>query len=169
MMWELLDPFSGKVTDLDLYLEGIHRIFKTDFEELPLPWATNDSFVHHKKLPPVLEWPQGFWHIISTTNTFKDHRDIDFERCRRLHWIRPMILLFNRFYPEQGNGEIHWWKSRPRRNASTRYAIASPDFSYVVIIEERRDYALLITAYPVEYEHRQRKFQLEHQDYWKGR
>lgn len=53
------------------------------------------------------------------------------------------------------------------RGKEERIVIALEDFSYVVVLADRRDYILLWTAYCVEREHTRRKLKNEFVTYWK--
>ena len=61
--------------------------------------------------------------------------------------------------------EIRWWIDK-KRTSKSRYVITRPEFDYIVVVEQRSNYALLITAYYAEYEHRRRKLKREHDDFW---
>jgi hypothetical protein len=51
------------------------------------------------------------------------------------------------------------WRSE--RQGDQRIVIALADFSYVVVLADRREYVLLWTAYCVEHEHRRAKLRKE--------
>ena len=41
------------------------------------------------------------------------------------------------------------------------------DFSYVVVLEDMAEYVIVVTAYPVEWESRRRKFEKEYMEFKK--
>ncbi|OCA94562.1 hypothetical protein ACU21_05635 [Actinobaculum suis] len=103
--------------------------------------------------------------MISTGTGDELTRQIDVERCRRIGWIGIVIDWFNADWPEEER--IKWWVSSRRMGNTRRYLIATNDFAYVVIVDERPEYAVLVTAYYVNRAHRQRKLRNEHAEYWK--
>jgi hypothetical protein len=62
-------------------------------------------------------------------------------------------------------------KNRPRTESSPplavkpRILLAPPDFSYLVVLKDRGDYVLLLTAYCVEHAHHRRKLKKECAEY----
>lgn len=101
---------------------------------------------------------------------YVDDRDrtIDPERCRRIHWIRPILDSFNLGFPLELVFP-RWWKSGQPRFRGRRYLLATEDYSYVVVIDERPGYALLVTAYYIEHIRRRRKMREECDGFWEGR
>ena len=85
------------------------------------------------------------------------------QRCIRLRWVRVLVETFNTEFPDEI--EIRWWVDN-KRASRPRYVLTRPEFDYIVVIEQRRDYALLVTAYYAEYEHRRRKLKKEHDGFW---
>jgi len=64
---------------------------------------------------------------------------------------------------------VHVWSDTRRRRThgkSLRWLVALTDFSYIVVVDERADYVLPWTAYPVEQDHRRRKLEREYGE-WK--
>ncbi|MDU5969667.1 MAG: hypothetical protein E6Z04_12000, partial [Cutibacterium avidum] len=74
-----------------------------------------------------------------------------------------LIEIFNTEFPNEG--DIRWWIDT-KRTSRPRYVITRPDFDYVVVVEQRPGYALLVTAYYAEQAHCRRKLQREHDAYW---
>lgn len=97
-----------------------------------------------------------FWHFISE-GTDEAERTPDLRRCERIAWPRAIIEAIQ-------TDQILWWKEK--RGASERYILALPDFSYVVVVDDRGEYVLPWTAYCVEYDHQRRKLSKKHQQYW---
>ena len=46
------------------------------------------------------------------------------------------------------SGQVRVWKNVRGRNE--RIVIALDDFSYIVVLEDRKEYVMLWTAYPIE-------------------
>jgi hypothetical protein len=149
-----LIPFSG---EWESYLEKIYGIFKQDFVDDPPEF--NGKRGGMKKHPFFRGKEATFWHLISEGNIEKE-REPDFRRCERIGWPRAIIET----------GHLHGVKVWENKRGSKRRTILSlPDFSYVVVLEVRRDYYLLWTAYPVCREHRKRKFEKEYEKCSKSR
>lgn len=161
----ILSPhFRDLDVDQDYYLHNLYQLFKAQLVEAKLIWPSNNKPVVLRRLPEVRNYHRTFWHIISSGHGRVETRTINFERCRRLHWIREAYEEFKDHYPNPTEDPIKWWKSS--RNGAVRYLLAKSDLSYVVVYEERTDYTLLITAYSVSQKHTQRKLAREHDNFW---
>jgi type II secretory pathway component PulM len=93
-----------------------------------------------------------FWHLILEGKD-EEERIPDMRRCERIRWPRPMIEAIEL-------DKVHVWRSFRGRNK--RIVIAVADYSYVVVLDDREDYALLWTAYFVKLEHQRKKLAREH-------
>lgn len=76
-----------------------------------------------------------------------------------------MIDEFNAVFPERGGDSLHWWRSE-RRLQNQRYILATGDYGFVVMIDQRPTFAMLITAYNVDRQRRRDKFKREHEAFW---
>lgn len=138
----LIADYDG---DWDKYLEAIYTIFTDDFiKTKPL---FKSQRVGHKRHPLEKGKEATFWHLISTGEGEKT-RDIDFERCKRIRWPKPIVEV-------NASQKVNCWVEKKRRE--WRHHIALLDFSYVVVLAERNGYFLLWTAFYVETNHRRRK------------
>ena len=146
------------------YIDTLYARFLIEIVEPPAPWAPNNSIVKCRWHDSIENRHGGFWHCVSGGDSLDHLRNLDPARCQRLHWIRPMIDEFNRSYTQGGPAEIVWWVSS-RNSTSPRYLLATPDFSYIVIIDQRIGFALLVTAYHLESERRRKKFEKEYLEY----
>jgi hypothetical protein len=146
----LLTEFGG---DWHRYLDEIYQYFWQDFiDTKPNLGAKRFALKRH----PLLEGKEAtFWHLISS-GAHEDERLPDLRRCERIRWPRAMIEAV-------GSNQVHWWRNE--RQGESRVVISLPDFSYVTIVADRGDYALLWTAYCVEQDHRQRKLRREYEEY----
>ena len=78
----------------------------------------------------------GFWHCISEGENEED-RVPDFERCKRIGWIRAVI--------ENADGpEVDCWSNR--RGSETHCLLWFRE-EYLVVLAERKEYYLLKTGY----------------------
>lgn len=163
--FELTPHFSGMAYAFDQYLDAIYLKFKQDMIDSRASWPPNGSLVSCRRHEEVDGRHGGFWHIVSDGNENDADRSVNYGRCQRVHWVRPMLDEFAQIYPNAGTQSIRWWVS-DRSLSKPRYLIALSDFSYVVMVDERDGYAVLVTAYPIEYSGRRKKFEKEHDKYW---
>lgn len=151
----LFESFDG---EWHRYLDALYEHFRADFLQTkprfprkPLQLRFNPK--HDSK-------ECCFWHIISEGPEEAD-RNPDFRRCERIKWPRPMIESF------QGDRTRYWKNTRPTsRGPASNIVIATSEFEYVTIIEERTDYVLFKTAYHVEQPHRRNKLRKEWERFW---
>lgn len=139
--------------DWSSYLEMIYRCFRHDFIECP-PTTIKGKRFALKRHPMELGKEATFWHLISKGKSEAD-RTPDFRRCERICWPRPMIEALS------GSSVLCWAN---QRNGEDRILIALSDFSYLVVLVDRKEYVLLWTAYYVEYEHAREKLKKEYED-----
>lgn len=89
----------------------------------------------------------GFWHAISE-GANELERTPDLRRCERVRWIRAIIEHAD----VQG---VCVWEEM--RGSDRRIHIALSDFSYLVVLADRRSYVQFITAFCVEHERQRQK------------
>ena len=144
--------YGGKWED---YLETIYDIFQRDFVRSKPRYAAKRFAL---KRHPVSEGKEAtFWHLVSEGRD-ENNRTVDIRRCERIRWPRPLIEAI-------GSDKVCVWRNK--RGNSNRIVIAIDDFSYIVILDDRKDYVLLWTAYFVERERRRRKLEREYET-WKA-
>lgn len=105
----------------------------------------------------------SFWHVISEGKVEVD-RLPDLQRCSRVGWIAWVIESCH----ESAAG-FSWWisertTSRGRKKNLVLWAEAD---DFVVIVEPRQDYVLLVSAYPVQ-GRRAARLVIERDEYWNG-
>lgn len=116
------------------YIEVIYSFFRNDFLEIP-----PDLF--NKNVRPIIHpiangKEDSFWHIIQgTSGNGPDH-----DRCQRIRWPKPIIQEITR-------QDVKWW--RTKENGKRKFKLALDDFSYLVVLFERKTFFLLGTAFPV--------------------
>lgn len=147
----------------DNYVEILYQKFLDDLVFRDLPWKKDGLQVSLRRHPEIDGRHAIFWHIISGGTGSEQSRSLEPGRCARIHWIRILVEIFNSEFPEEK--EIRWWIDN-KRASKPRYVITRPEFDYIVVIEQRVDYALLVTAYYAEQEHRRRKLKREHDKFW---
>lgn len=155
--------FDPTQSSREEYIEELYQIFLSDLVSRPLFWKNDDTTISLRRHPEVEGRYAVFWHIISGGTGAESSRQVEFQRCVRLRWVRILIEIFNAEFPEED--EIRWWVDKNRASRS-RYVITRPEFDYIVVVEPRNTYALLVTAYYAEQKHRRRKLKREHDDFW---
>lgn len=165
-----LPPIISNPGNWNDYLELLYKCFRQDFV-LSKPRFGNKR-VNLKRHPEVKDKEATFWHFIqeaedSKTPKSEEARLPSFRRCERISWPKPVMEEFSEMNHE--NGRIVWWKTERQsfRGKVKRYVLALPDFSYVVIIDDREDYVLPWTQFPVEYSTQREKLRKEFKAYWK--
>ena len=140
----------------EAYVRALYRIFTTDFIESGPDF--DGQTVNLVKVPLDQGKHVTFWHIISEGKT-EDDRLPAFGRCERIRWPRPII--------EHSQEEIvKVWENK--RRGQTRVCIWLEAQSYLVVLIRRSTFFLLLTAYPTDEKHTQRKLRKEHADYLKA-
>lgn len=136
--------------DWQVYLHQIYEYYLNDF--IRNETTFNGQRVGTKRYPQSEGKDACFWHIISEGEEETD-RTPDMRRCERIRWPKPVIQeCFDR--------GLKFWETR--RGTDKRLLISLDDFSYLVVIAMRKDYLLLITAFPIEREHRRKKLEREY-------
>lgn len=145
-----LEDFGG---DWERYVEAVYDAFKADFiatrPHVPSRrWAV-------KRHPLVAGREATFWHLVSE-GSVEDERLPDLRRCERIRWPRAIIYAL-------GSERVKAWPNERKRDR--RIVIALPDFSYAVILADRKDYIMLWTAYCVDEGYRRKQMRREWERY----
>lgn len=96
---------------------------------------------------------EAFYHIICKNYTEKNNRQPDTERIIRIPWARAFIENYNCTYDCCSEKPLYW-NQLGNRGAVKHYIYFQ---RYLVIMEERENYFLFITAFFVEEEYYHRK------------
>jgi hypothetical protein len=133
-----------------VYTERIYAFFKRDFID------SRPEFRGRKlglKAHPLLEGKEAtFWHLI-TEGPEEAKRVPAMDRCARVQWPRAMIAAAT-------TERVLCWGYQ--RNSDYRIGIALPDFSYVVVLADRKEYLLPWTAFIVR-EKRRARYKAEYE------
>lgn len=152
-----IDWLPGLVEfEWDRYAEGIERayaVFWKDFGEATTRPMFQERRLGLKRHPETDGKSATFWHFI-TEGADEANRTPVRERLERIGWPRALIDEVGR-----DPSRVLIWVSL--RGSAKRWVIALDDFSYVVILDDRGDYLLPWTAYPVNEPHRRRKLRRE--------
>jgi hypothetical protein len=151
-----LEDLKNYGGDFSRYLEAIYQIFCTDFVK------SKPVFVGKRlglKRHPVIQGKEAtFWHMISEGND-EAERLPDLRRCERIRWPRPII-------ENAADTVLKVW--REPNGSGHRVLIWFAEAEYLVVLDERKDYILPWTAYPVEREHQQKKLEKRWERYREG-
>jgi len=135
------------------FLEAIYQVFLKDvasgelrFQGLPVKCR------YH---PPYDNKHFSFWHLMSEGKA-EDERTPDLERCARIPWISWVIR--NADKPKV----VRWWENErsTSHGLKTRVPLWFVERNYVVILEKRDDFYLLVTTYCLR-DRQIKKFQKE--------
>ncbi len=129
--------------DWEAYLDSIYELYLDEIISNAL--AFKGKPVRTRYNPATHGKGFSFWHVISTGDKEED-RIPDLRRCERIKWIRWTITKANQSHQEV----VSWTNERTlKRGTSQRTLIYCDAISFLVILEERTDYYLLVTAFPV--------------------
>ena len=132
---QLTSASEGQITSDAL------SVYKTDFITSK-PRLNGKSIAVNRDKDPTTNHEKGFWHIISHDPNRMGVRVFDMERAIRIPWTRPSI---------ENNSAIGVAEWRYLEgNQSIRCYIYLDALKYVVILEEKPGYYLLVTAFYVD-------------------
>lgn len=131
------------------YDELLYLIFKRDFIDSKPLYENKEVVI--RRHPLVNGKEQTFYHVTSKDYKKNEERYPDPRRCERIKWIRKFIE--NNFCIDDCdlcNGLKIW--EEPYKTNQRIYFLFEEE-RYVIIIEKRENYCLLITAYYLDYDH----------------
>ena len=146
----LLSSVDG---DWSEYVEELYRFFRRDY--LANVLQCRGVRVGLKRHPAIRGKEATFWHLISEGSD-EAERTPDFRRCERIRWPRaaidnlddPLVLVWDN-----------------TRRGSNRLLLWLKEYDYLVVLGKRKNYYLLVTAYPVTRAHTRRKLEQEYTEY----
>lgn len=150
-----LDTYNG---DYEKYEEIIYSVYLETFEWEKFIWENKP--IVQKKHPEYKDKAATFWHIISSGSN-EQERIPDLRRYERIAW--PAFILK---YCKDNCSDILMWKNT--RRGKTRILLWCKTIKYVVILDERADFCVFWTAYPIKYKHVEEKFLKEYNEYKKS-
>ena len=145
------------------YEELIYRIFLDDFVNSHPVF--NGLSVNVRFHPRVDNKEQAFFHLTSCDYSKDQERVPDLKRCERIRWVRAFIENYqcDPSLCEECDGIKIW--EEPYKSFSRVHLLLEEE-KYMVIIERRKRYNLLITAYYFDYHHSLEK-QLRHYEQYR--
>jgi hypothetical protein len=156
---ESLEKYDG---NWENYETALYDIFTNDF--LSSHPYYNSKPVYIKKYPFENNKEAAFYHLTHKDFNHDSERLPDLRRSERLNWIRPFIehSTCNKDTCDNCDGVKKW--NEPYKN-KTRIHILLPEQRYTVILEERKNYYLLITAFYIEHDHQLNKQLKKYEQY----
>lgn len=151
----LLEDFNGDYTS---FIDAVYEVFENDFIKHQTKFRGETL---RMKWHPVFQKRAYTFYHMTHKGQDEQNREPDLRRCERMPWARPVI--------ENCDG----WKLKiwpQKRKGANRLCIwleLEDEADYFVIIDVRKDYKLLWTAFVAEYEHEKRKKQKEYEAWFK--
>ena len=136
------------------YEAVLYKIFKDDLVRQRLLYK--GLRVSVKRYPIEYGREEAFWHITCKDYNGTGKRDPDLRRCERIRWVRAFI---------RNDKDLKVW-DEPYHN-KIRIHLLLAEERYIVILEKRENYYLLITAFYLDYDNALKK-QLEHYERYKN-
>lgn len=139
--------FDDYDNDFLKYENELYRIFRRDFLDshpyfLGLP-------VRIRKHPMEHDKEEAFYHITCNDYLHIKDRSPDFARCERIEWCRAFIEKYEcKDYQCEDCSGMHVWEEKYR--GKLQICILSEEYRYMVILEPRDGYYLLVSAYYIE-------------------
>lgn len=143
--------------DILAFIGAAYKIFKRDFV-ITRPVFEGKPLAL-KKIPLVAGREYTFYHLTQEGDD-EDNRQFSINRTECIPFPRPMIDNISHPY-------LKVWSNT--RNGKERVLIYHEQENYLVILEKRKSYTLLWTAYPVNRGHTYRKLIKEYDAYKKAR
>lgn len=146
-----------------IYEERLYKIFKNDFiDDAPFFLGKRVQIRYH---PKENNRENAFYHVTCREFVENNDRLPDTRRCERILWIRAFIENYDACLNKHclGCEGVKSWRE-PYRSNYRRYFLLK-EKRYVVILEERPKYHLLITAFWIEYEHTLKKLLKRYEQY----
>ena len=149
-----LEFFEDYATDWDKYQDSLYTIFKEDFITSKPSFA--EKVVNIRKHPIEFNKEEAFFHITCQDTLQNGERTPDFRRCERIRWVRAFIENHKCDLSTCDDCEgVKIWKE-PYKNTE-RVHILLEEEKYMVVLELRESYVLLITAFYFDYNNALRK------------
>lgn len=150
-------PFSD-YGDWKEYQDVLYEIFKKDFiDTKPI---FQDKQVNYRKHPMEGKYEHAFIHL-THKDEFHNSQDPnerlpDLRRSERISWNRKIIENYNCNENCINCNKVRYWEQYYKNNV--RVYLLFEDVKFMVVIEKRKSYNLLITGYYIEHNYMMRKY-----------
>ena len=135
------------------YVDAIYEFYLNDF--VRSRFTVGCKPLKMRRFPQTQGKDKAFWHLCGHDEGQSE--PTDFSRCERIRWPKPILL-------NRGDRSVKMWAADNFKtsNGKLRVLVWFND-EYLVVLEPRADYVLLVTAYPTQYRNtirdRERSFQ----------
>ncbi|WP_418222935.1 hypothetical protein [Clostridium isatidis] len=155
-----LEPYDTNI-EWKSYESKLYDIFVNDFIKSTPIYQNNKIAI--RKHPIEMGKEEAFFHVTCQDYLKDGERVPDLRRCERIRWVRKFIENYNcKRNCEFCSGMKVWEK--PYKN-TVRIHILLEEERYMVVLEKREKYNLLITAFYIEHDHTMRKKLEEYEKY----
>lgn len=133
-----------------VYEDLLYSIFRADFIEDHPSYEGKDVKIRCHPIENNKE--EAFYHVTCQDYSKDGNRVPDFRRCERIRWVRAFIENYS-CNPSLciGCDGIKVWE-KPY-NSNQRVHLLFEEERYIVVLERRDRYCLLITAFYIEQNH----------------
>lgn len=143
--------------DFKAFLSAVYSVFENDFiRSQPLYEGLK---VAVRRYPEMDGLHRTFYHITHEGED-EENRQPDIRRMERIRY--PKFVIEQNQHPE-----ILIWKNR--RGKDERILLFNERENYIVVLTERKEFYLFITAYLVDTAHRKRSLLKEYEAYKKAK
>ena len=149
--------FNDYAGDFKSYFKAVYAVFETDFIKTKPKYEGLKVTV--RKYPEVDGIHRTFYHITHQGED-ENNRQPDIRRMERIRY--PRFVMVNHTH-----NQILIWKNK--RGKDERIVLFNETENYVVILTDRKEYYMFITAYYIETEHRKRSLLKEYETYIKAK
>lgn len=146
--------YDNMYPNLEIYDNAVYNIFKRDFIDSSPTFKGLDVKIKFRPYHENRE--ESYFHITSNDYYHEDNRNIDIKRCERIKWLRKFIENSdcNKNTCLECSG-MKVWSTLYKKNR-LRIKIMLEEERYLVVLEKRENFYLLITAYYIDPNHRLR-------------
>lgn len=156
----LYDAYSS----WDEYQNTIYEIFCNDFKNTYPMLEGKRVKIRYNPIEYGRE--EGFYHVTCQDYKKDGERVPDFRRCERIKWVRKFIENYKCNLDEctECDGIKVWEEDY---HGKPRVHILLEEEKYMVVVEKREKYCLLITAFYFDQDHKLRKKLKKYHNYQK--
>lgn len=143
MLYENYDSWND-------YQEALYRVFCEDFKDSAPIFENKVVKVRYQPIEYGKE--EAFFHITCQDYAKEGERVPDFRRCERIRWVRKFIENYKCNLEECEHCEgVKVWEEPYKSNS--RVHILLQEERFMVVVERREKYCLLITGFYFEHDH----------------
>lgn len=153
------DDYDG---DWSSYQDALYVIFKNDFID-DKPFFEGKK-VNIRRQPIEYGKEEAFFHVTCQDYLKDGERVPDFRRCERIRWVRNFIENYQ-CDPTQCEYCVGIKLWREPYKSATRVHLLFEEEKYIVVLEPREKYCLLITAFYFEHDHSLQKKLKQYEQY----